>query len=77
MKPVRDLRERQKATVFSALLLFGTVLIVLQLWLFVAVLENMLAGHTAMAIPAAIASVVILLINIWMLRGVYREDRAP
>lgn len=77
MKPVRELRERQKATVFSALLLFATVLIVLQLWLFVAVLENMLAGHVAMAVPAAVASAVILFINVWMLWGVYRLDRAP
>ena len=77
MKPVRDLRERQKATVFAVLIFFGAMLIVLQLWLFVAVLENMLAGHTAMAIPAALASVVILLVNVWMLRGVYRLDRAP
>ena len=77
MKPVRDLRESQKATVFAALIFFGTLLIVLQLWLFVAVLENMLAGHTAMAVPAAIASAVILLVNVWMLRGVFRLDRAP
>jgi hypothetical protein len=76
MKPYRDVRERQKATVFVALLLFSLVLVTLQLWLFVAVLENILAGHTAMAMPAAIASGVILLINIWMLAGIYRMDRS-
>jgi hypothetical protein len=52
------------------------VLVTLQLWLFVAVLENILAGHTGMAVPAAIASVVILGINIWMLAGIYRIDRS-
>jgi hypothetical protein len=77
MKPQYDLRERQKGAVFVALLLFNLVLIVLQLWLFVATLENLLAGHTAMAVPAAIASVVILAVNIWMLRGVFRLDEAP
>ncbi|HRK21611.1 MAG TPA: hypothetical protein PLX06_07380 [Fimbriimonadaceae bacterium] len=75
MKPFRDARERQKSTVFVALLLFSLVLIVLQLWLFVAVLENLLSGHATMAIPAAGASAVILAIQAWMLLGVYRMDR--
>lgn len=76
MKPVRDFRERQKSAVFVALLLFSLVLVTLQLWLFVAVLENLLAGHGTQAIPAAIASVVILGIHVWMLEGVYRMDRS-
>ena len=77
MKPVRDLRERQKSTVFVGLILFAIVLLTLQLWLFVAVLENMLGGHTAMAVPAAAASVAILFVNIWMLLGINRLDKAP
>lgn len=74
MKLNRHVRERQGSTVIVALLLFSLVLVTLQLWLFVAVLDNVLAGHTAMAIPAAIASAVILLINIWMLAGIYQMD---
>jgi hypothetical protein len=42
----------------------------LQIWLFVAVLENLLAGRTEVAFPAAAASIGILLVNIWMLRGI-------
>lgn len=76
MKPFRDVRERQKSTVFVGLLLFSLVLVTLQLWLFVAVLENIQSGHTAMAAPAAIASAVILGINVWMLAGIYRMDRS-
>ena len=76
MKPYRDVRERQKSTVFVALLLFSLVLVTLQLWLFVAVLENIQAGHAGMALPAAVASGVILGINVWMLAGVYRMDRS-
>jgi len=63
-------RRRQKAVVFGALLLFGLMLFMLQIWLFVAVLENMLAGRTHVAVPAAAASIGILLVNIWMLRGI-------
>jgi hypothetical protein len=57
-----------------ALQLFNLVLIVLQLWLFVSVLENILDGRYVMAIPAAAASSAILLFNIWILDGVYRLD---
>jgi len=55
-------------------LLFNLVLVLIQLWLFVSVLENMLAGDLKMAIPAAIASVVILSVNMWMLRGIDKME---
>ena len=67
--------KRQGSQVFVALLLFGLVLLVLQLWLFVAVLEGLLGGHTGMNWPAAGISVLILLVQIWMFRGVVRLDR--
>ena len=71
------LRHRQRAVVFVALLLFNLTLIILQIWLFTAILENVLAGKAAMAIPAAIASVVCAAINIWMLIGLYRMEHRP
>jgi hypothetical protein len=48
----------------------------IQLWLFVTVLENLLGGHIAMAVPAAFTSFVILALNIWMLRGIERIEDA-
>jgi len=77
MKSPRYYRHIQKSALFVALLLFCLVLVLLQLWLFVAVLENYLAGRRAMAIPAALASAAILAVNGWMLRGVYRVNREP
>jgi len=65
-------RRRQKAVVFVAFLLFALILILIQLWLFVMVLENYLAGRTHMVVPATIGSVVLLGINVWMLGGVQR-----
>ena len=65
-------RKRQKAVVFVALLLFAVVLFLIQLWLFVLVLEHKIAGKVAMALPAACGSVVLFGINLWMLRGVQR-----
>ena len=75
MRTPASLRRQQKSSVFVALLLFNLVLVLIQLWLFVSVLENMLAGDLKMAVPAAIASVVILLVNIWMLRGVGKMEQ--
>lgn len=62
-------RRRQKAVVFVGLMLFGLLFFMIQIWLFVAVLENVLAGHAAVAVPAAIASIVVFVANLWMLRG--------
>ena len=77
MKPPSFYRHQQKSVIFVALLLFQLVLILLQLWLFVAVLENVIGGHFQMAVPAAIGSVLIFGINYWMLRGVKNIERAP
>lgn len=65
-----SLRRRQRATAMIGLILFGLLLFMIQLWLFVAVLENLLAGRTTMAVPAAAASLGLLAINAWMLRGI-------
>ena len=76
MKRQNLLRHRQQAVVFVSLLLFNLVLVLIQLWLFVTVLENLLGGHIAMAVPAAFTSFVILALNIWMLRGIGRIEDA-
>ena len=67
-------RHHQRFEVFNGLVLFNLVLVILQLWLFVSVLENLIDGRPQMAVPAAIASVVCLGINVWMLIGLQRLD---
>lgn len=62
--------------VFTALLLFNLVLVLIQLWLFVSVLENLLAGDHQMAIPATILSFVIFAVNGWMLRGILFMEKS-
>lgn len=76
MSQIQKLRRRQKSTVFVAMMLFQLVLILIQLWLFVSVLENIIAGHAPMAIPAAVISVVIALVNGWMLWGLFYLERS-
>ncbi len=67
-------RHVQRSSVFVALLLFNLVLLILQLWLFVAVLENAVAGDTKIAVPAAIASVAILLFNLSLFRAAWKME---
>lgn len=69
-------RRRQRSGVFAALLLFNLVLVLLQLWLFVGVLESLQDGRVTMAIPAAILSLVILAVNVWMLDGIVRLTKS-
>lgn len=71
---VNPAERRQRAIVFVALLMFNLVLVLLQLWLFVSVLEGLIHGRAGMAIPAAIASVGLFAVNLWMLRGLYRTS---
>lgn len=73
MKPDIQIK-RQRSTVFVALLLFNLVLVLLQLWLFASVLESLVHGDSRMAIPAAVASCGLFLVNFWMLRGLQRLE---
>jgi hypothetical protein len=75
MRTPAENRRSQKSVVFSALLLFCLVLVIIQLWMFVSALEGILDGRTAMVVPGALASAVILVVNVWMLLGINRMDR--
>jgi hypothetical protein len=75
MIPEAELQKhRQSDAVFVTMLLFSITLIILQLWLFTATLENLLSSRFTIAIPAAIISTVCAAINAWMLAGLYRTE---
>jgi len=57
--------------------MFNLTLIILQVWLFTATLENFLAGKYAVAIPAAVVSIICAAVNVWMLIGLYRMEGRP
>ncbi|MCB0825380.1 MAG: hypothetical protein KDC26_04265 [Armatimonadetes bacterium] len=69
------LRRRQKSGVLTGLQVFQAVLLLLQLYLFVSVLETMLAGHAHTAIPAAGFSILLLVANVWMLIGIQKLEK--
>jgi hypothetical protein len=65
-------RRRQKSVVFVGFLLFAVILFLIQLWLFVLVLDRTLAGKTEMVFQASVLSLILLGVNIWMFAGVNR-----
>ena len=73
MKP-RATRE-QLLTVVYGILAVVLILVVLQLWLLVATMNAYLGGDSAVVWPAAAASIVCFLLNLGLLRYLYRLER--
>jgi len=71
----RILETRHQAiTLFTSVALLIGIIVVIQLWLVAAALEALLGDQTSVLVPAAIASVVLLLINVGLLRLIVRLD---
>lgn len=66
----RDQRLRILAGIVSILV----VIVVLQLWLLTATMNAYLGGDHAVALPAAAGSLVCFLLNLGLLRYVYRLE---
>jgi hypothetical protein len=69
MKP--RLTSAQKATIFSAINLIVTLLVVLQLWLLTATMNAWLGGDSSVVWPATLASLGCFVVNGWLLRRVF------
>jgi predicted Co/Zn/Cd cation transporter (cation efflux family) len=61
----------------DAAMLFIIVLLLVQMWLLTAALESFLAGHTEVALPAFLVSLVIFAACTALYLLVIRLDRAP
>ena len=57
----------QRSTIATGILLLVATLVILQLWLFTATMNAYLGGDTAILLPAAIASLVALGLNLGLL----------
>ncbi len=53
----------QGITLFTAICALIATLVIIQLWLLAAALDALLGGHTAVLLPAAVASLVLFLVN--------------
>ncbi len=64
----------QRMTIVNGILLIVVLIVVIQLWLITATMNAFLGGNDAVAVPAAIASLVCLGLNGGLLRYLYRLD---
>lgn len=71
----RGLSREQKTTIVYGVMSFVVVLVILQLWLFTATMNAFLGGDEGVVIPALLASLGCLAMNLGLLRWLYRIDR--
>jgi hypothetical protein len=72
MKRKSRFARSQRMTIATGILFIVIIIIILQLWLFTATMNAFLGGDTAILLPAAIASLVCLGLNVgllWYLNG--------
>lgn len=70
----RPFTREQRTTIINGMLCFVVVLVILQLWLFTATMNAYLGGDESVIWPAAIVSVLCLLLNIGLLRFLYHME---
>jgi hypothetical protein len=73
----RPVTQEQRSTIVYGMLSFVLILVVLQLWLLTATMNAYLGGDESVVWPAAVASLLCLLLNVGLLRYLYRLDRLP
>ena len=75
MNVKRPFTRAQRATIVNGMLAFVLMLIVLQLWLLTATMNAYLGDDQSVIWPAAVASLVCLLLNVGLLRYLYQMER--
>ncbi len=64
----------QRLGIVNAMLVFAVLIVTLQLWLLTASVNAFLGGDRAIAVPAAVVSLLCLGLNIGLLRYLYRIE---
>ena len=68
--------REQRTTIITGILCSVLILVVLQLWLFTATMNAYLGGDEAVIWPAAAASTACFVLNVGLLRYLYRIEKA-
>ena len=74
MRPEGRSRRLQRISIVNGILLFVILIVVLQLWLLTATMNAYLGGDHAVTVPAALASLACLALNVGLLRYLYRLE---
>jgi len=75
MNGQRRFSREQRLRILAAIISIVVLIVVLQLWLLTATMNAYLGGDRGVALPAAAASLVCFLLNLGLLRYVYRIER--
>lgn len=70
----RPFTREQRTTIIYGMLVFVVILVVLQLWLLTATMNAWLGGDETIIWPAAVGSTFCLLLNLGLLRYLYRIE---
>jgi hypothetical protein len=71
----RPFTREQRTTVITGMLAFIVLLVILQLWLLTATMNAYLGGDDSVVWPAAVASLLCLLLNLGLVRYLYAIER--
>lgn len=74
MRRAGSFARSQRVTIATAVLLFVVLIVVLQLWVLVATVNAYQGGDTGVALPAALVSSALVLLNLGLLRYVRRFE---
>ena len=75
MRAPRTFTREQRMPIVQGMLAFVLILVVLQLWLLTATMNAYLGGDQSVLVPAALASIACLGLNVGLLRYVYALER--
>jgi hypothetical protein len=73
---VKRFTREQRTTIVHGILCIVLILVVLQLWLLTATMNAYLGGDEGVIWPAAAASAACLVLNLGLLRYIYRIERS-
>jgi hypothetical protein len=76
VKRLVDPARTRRRVAIDAAMIFIIVLLMVQMWLLTAALESFLAGHTEVALPAFLASIVLFAASVAIYVLVLRVDKA-
>ena len=71
----RPFTRAQRTTIVSGMLAFVVIIVILQLYLLTATMNAYLGGDESLVWPAAVTSLVCLLLNAGLLRYLYQIER--
>lgn len=75
MKGIPNIARRRRRVAIDAAMVMVILVLMVQMWLLTATLESYLAGHSGVALPGFLVSIVLFAVCLFLYRLVLRIDR--